>query len=298
MKRENDKYHLMKVFHEVAIKGSFTKAAQSLAMTTSSVSKAVNQLEQSLQTKLLFRTTRSQSLTDSGRLYVSTAKQMLAQLRELEERLHTQRDEPSGLLRITMPTALGQFFIAPKIHEFMQSYPKIGIDMELNEGLVDITKQGFDLAIRSVDVPANSRLYSFSLGHHRQKLVASPVYIAKYGLPQKPQDLLQRPLLAYQGPQITSSWSFECAGQQQSLQPEAIYNSNNYYALLMAAKNGIGVANLYQYMVDDDIKAGNLVHILPQWQQQPRARFALFQQRRDASPKLDVFLRFVAQLFD
>ena len=297
MRRENDKFHLMNVFHQVAIKGSFTKAAQSLGMTTSSVSKAVSQLENTLQTKLLNRTTRNQSLTDSGRIYVATAQQMLGQLKDLEERIQNQQFEPSGLLRVTMPSALGQFFIGPKIHEFMHQYPKIRLDLVLSENIVDITEQGFDLAIRSVGVLATSSLYCVQLGQHSQKLVASPEYLTKCSLPNVPQDLHSLHLLAYQGPQIAKAWSFTHEDEVVEVEPEEIYTSNSYYALLMAAKNGSGVANLYQYMVDDEIKAGNLVQLLPQWQQLSRKRYAVFQQRRDSSPKLDVFIKFVSALF-
>ncbi len=297
MRRENDKFHLMKVFHEVAIKGSFTQAASSLNMTTSSVSKAVHQLEQSLQAKLLNRTTRHQSLTDSGHQYLNSAKLMLAQLQSLEESIKNQTTEPAGLLRVTMPSALGQFFIAPKLHQFQRAYPKVQLDLVLNEQLVDITEQGFDLAIRSVALPATSSLYSVQLGEHRQKLVASPEYLTRRGMPNSPAELNSQDLLVYQGPQITSSWSFNYQQQLISLQPDAAFSSNNYYALLMAAKNGLGIANLYQYMVDDEITAGNLVEILPQWQQDSRSRYAVFQQRRDSSAKLDCFINFVTSLF-
>jgi len=168
----------------------------------------------------------------------------------------------------------------------------------LNENLLDITEQGFDLAIRSVDVPATSSLYSLPLGQHTQKLVASPEYLKKSHLPTTPHELTSLNLLAYQGPQITTVWNFTCDDVKVEIHPEEIYTSNSYYALLMAAKNGLGIANLYQYMVDDEIKAGNLVQILPQWQQASRNRYAVFQQRRDSSPKLDTFIKFVIDLFN
>ena len=142
MKRDSDKFHLMKVFHAVALKGSFTAAAKNLGMTVSSVSKAVKQLENSLQTRLLHRTTRSQSLTDSGRDYLLTAQRILTELKDLEERIQQQGNEPSGLLKITAPTALGQFFIGPRIHEFMRVHPQITIDLTLNNRMIYITEEG------------------------------------------------------------------------------------------------------------------------------------------------------------
>ncbi len=297
MRRENDKFHLMNVFNEVVVKGSFTQAAISLNMTTSSVSKAVYQLENTLQAKLLNRTTRSQSLTDSGRQYFNSAKLMLAQLQSLEESIKSQTTEPSGLLRVTMPSALGQFFIAPKLHNFQIAYPKVKLDLLFSENLIDITEQGFDLAIRSVELPTTSSLYSVLLGQHQQKLVASPDYLKKLESPKTPDDLNLHQLLVYQGPQINAHWSFRNQQQRIIFQPEPWFSSNNYYALLMAARNGQGIANLLQYMVDDEITAGNLIEILPQWQQDSRNRYAVFQQRRDSSAKLDCFIRFVASLF-
>lgn len=298
MRRESDKFHLMKVFHEVAIQGSFTNAAKSLAMTTSSVSKAVTQLEEHLQTKLLNRTTRYQSLTDAGRIYTSTAKQMLSQLTELEERIQYQGNEPAGLLRVTMPSALGQFFVSPKIHEFLTIYPKVCFELVLSENLIDITDQGFDIAIRSVELPATSSLYSTLIGQHTKKLVASPEYVEQHRALSSPKALNDLNLLTYQGPQVTQSWCFENEGNTIEIIPKHTYTSNSYYALLMAAKNNLGVANLYQYMVDDEIRAGNLIHLLPDWQQTPRKRFAVFQQRRESSPKIDAFLLFMNALFD
>lgn len=299
MRRENDKFHLMSVFHEVAVQGSFTKAAEALAMTTSSVSKMVTQLEKSLEVKLLNRTTRHQSLTDSGRIYLHYAQQMLSQFKEMEQRVQNQHVEPAGTLRVAMPSALGQFFLAPKLHKFMQDYPKISIDLVLSEGIVDICAQGFDLAIQSVNLPPTSSLYSLKLGQHRQKLVCTPEYLAGLCSLKTPEDLDSLNLLTYKGPQLLPTWSFVHDDEKPvEITPTATFTSNNYYALLMAAKNGLGVANLYQYMIDDEIKKGHLVELLPEWQQTSRYRYAVFQQRRDASVKLDLFIQFVISLFE
>jgi len=287
----------MKVFHQVVINESFTKAAYELNMTVSSVSKAIQQLENSLKTKLLYRTTRKQSLTDSGRDYLLASQEILTRFKELEEQIQQQGNEPSGLLKISAPTALGQFIIAAKMHEFMLTYPKIHIDLILNENIVDITEQGFDLAIRSLQVPKTSPLYSCVLGSHTRKLVASPAYLAGLIMPTEPEELKTMKLLNYQGTQINSNWSFSHQADKSIIQPQAVYTSNNYFTIYKAAMNGLGVANLYQYLVDEDIKKGNLVELLPHWQQQRRSIYGIFQQRRDASPKLDALLSFLSGLF-
>jgi DNA-binding transcriptional LysR family regulator len=297
MRRETDKFHLMRVFHEVAIKGSFTKAAEALGMKVSSVSKAVQQLETSLKTRLLHRTTRSQSLTDSGREYLLIAHKVLAEIKDLEERLLREGNEPSGRLRIAAPTALGQFLIGPKLHQFSKAYPQIKIDLVLSEKVMDITEQGIDLAIRSLFVPKMSQLYCTKLGSHTRKLVASPEYLAKISVLENPEQLQSLNLLNHPGSRSLSIWSFHHGKSQVDIEPNAFYSSNSYYALYQGALNSMGVANLYQYLVDDDIKRGNLVELLPHWQQKERDLYAVFQQRRDTSPKLDVFLSFMSGLF-
>ena len=297
MRRENDKFHFMYVFHEVVNQGSFTKAAESLNMTTSSVSKAVNQLEKSLNVKLLNRTTRHQNLTDSGLLYMGYARQLLTQFKEMEQQVQQQNAEPTGYLRVAMPAALGQFFLSPKLHEFIKLYPKINIELILSEAIVDVASQGYDLAIQSVEPPSNSSLYFTNIGMHKQKLVATPEFVERHGLITSPKQLNAFNLLSYQGPQISTVWSFNQNGENVEVTPNPIFTSNSYFTLLQCAKNGIGVANLYQYMVDDELERGNLIELLPDWRQSSRDRYAVYQQRRDSSLKLDLFIKFLMSLF-
>ena len=295
MKRDTDKFHLMKVFHMVATKGSFTDGAKELGMTVSSVSKAVQQLESNLRTKLLYRTTRSQSLTDSGKIYLAQARLILADIKALEEQLLQQAQHPSGTLRVTAPIAIGQFFLSPKIHEFMRLYPQIRIELFLSDRVVDVTEEGFDLAIRSRNVPEISPLFCKKLGSHSRKLVAAPDYLAGVELPKTPARLPDLKLLNYSGSQALAAWSFSHAGQEIAFEPEAALSCNNYYALLQAACSGCGVANLYQYLVDEKIEEGTLIHLLPEWKQSGRELYAIYHQRRDISPKLDKFISFLSR---
>ena len=298
MKRGIDKFHLMTVFNKVAMKSSFTLAAKELGMTVSSVSKAVQQLEYSLGTKLLFRTTRNQSLTDSGHAYLKASSNILLECRRLEENIYYQSSEPFGNLKIAAPTALGQFLISPSIHKFMKLYPKIKVELILGDNLIDITEQGVDLAIRSRNASEMSQYYSINLGSRSRRVVSSPEYISEFKTPITPKELGERNLLNYQGRDIDTSWSFKNGAQSYRFQPKSIYTSNNYYSVYKAAINGVGIANLYQYLVDEDIKAGNLVELLPNWQQERSNIYGVFQQRRESSPKLDVFLSFISELLN
>lgn len=297
MKRDIDKFHLMKVLNEVVTHGSFTKAALELKMPVSSVSKAVQQLESSLNTKLLHRTTRSLSLTDSGNTYFAASRNMLNQLQDLEEKLTQQGDAPVGLLKVAAPTALGQCLIVPKIISFMEHYPQVKVELTLTENLIDITEQGFDLVIRSRDIDTLAPLYKIELGTRLRKLVASPKYLDKHSLPNSPDALKNEALLNYKGPQVESHWQLSNDEKTVTVFPQAVYTSNNYDSIHQAALSGLGIANLYQYLIDEDIRTGRLIHVLPQWQQESRSIYGIYQQRRDTSAKLDAFLSFITPLF-
>lgn len=305
MARDVDRFQLMRVFQQVAYQGSFTKAAAVLDMSTSSVSKAVSQLEQLLSAKLLYRTTRQLNLTDNGRLYLDQAGQILAQLRALEERVGGGGDTLSGRLRITAPTALGQFFLAPQLPRFKRDYPGIGIDLILSDRVLDMTGEGIDVAIRSAPPAEDAGYYALTLGRQQRLLVAAPQYLAANGVPAEPADLTavargdvpQYVSLQYTGRPGDRQWALRRDRDCQTISLPSDFRADNYQALLAAALGGLGIANLYDYMVAAELERGGLQRVLPDWQQVPRPRFAVYGQRREESPKLDVFLAFLEGIF-
>ncbi|WP_444931349.1 LysR family transcriptional regulator [Microbulbifer sp. SSSA002] len=297
MEASLDRFHLIQVFNTVARQGSFTRAARELGSTVSAVSKAIQQLEQRLGTRLIHRTTRAQSLTDAGRDYLETTERILTDLREVEERLHSTKGQPSGLLRVTVPTALGQFWLAPRLAQFTSRYPDIRLDLILDDQLRDLTGEGFDLALRSQPAPAHSTLYSQQIGQHQRLLVAAPDYLAALDSLSSPEQLNTFKLLCYKYSHVPVSWAFQKGQEAITIAPNPHFSSNNYYALYQATLSGAGIACLYDYLVERDIAAGNLVQILPDWQQPSRPLFAVYQQRRAASAKLDAFWQFLADSF-
>ncbi|MCO1336165.1 LysR family transcriptional regulator [Microbulbifer sp. OS29] len=292
-----DRFHLITVFNTVAQQGSFTRAARELGSTVSAVSKAIRQLEQQLGTRLIHRTTRSQSLTDAGNDYRVTTERLLSELREVEERLGNTEGQPAGLLRITAPTALGQFWLAPRLPQFTTRFPEIRLELILDDQLRDLTSEGFDLALRSQPTPPHSTLYSDQIGHHKRCLVAAPEYLAKTHSPSSPEQLNGFRLLCYKNSRDPLAWTFHQGQQSVTVVPNAHLSANNYYALYQAALSGVGIACLYNYLVDGEIAAGRLIEVLPDWQQSGRPLFAVYQQRRAASAKLDAFWNFLESAF-
>jgi len=292
-----NKLQLMTVFHTVARHSSFTQAAKELGTTVSAVSKHVHQLEKHLGTRLLNRTTRSQSLTDAGKEYLSTTDRLLTELQEIEERIANRGSQPAGHIRLTAPTALGQFWLSPLLPRFTARYPLIRLELVLDDQLREITKEGFDLALRTKAVSVNSSLYSQQLGEHRRRLVASPEYVQQSGIPQDPEQLPDYALLAYSLGRTSIHWKLSNSYQEVTVNVNPQYTANNYFALYQAALSGTGIASLYDYLVDKDIASGHLVEVLPEWTQPSRPVFGVYQQRRTASPKLNVLWHFLEEIF-
>ncbi|WND02971.1 LysR family transcriptional regulator [Temperatibacter marinus] len=297
MKRDLDKFHLMKVFHAVATQGSFTKGAAKMGMTVSSVSKAVQQLEAVLNVKLMHRTTRTLSLTDSGNEYLNASEVMLNDLSELEARLYQRGTNPSGLLKVTAPISVGQCLLAPRLHVFHSQFPDINLSLNLADNVSNISAEGYDVAIRSIKAAETSPLFSMVVASHGRKLVASPSYMESIDLLNDPLDLSGLNLLSYNDESKNSSWEFQRSNSHRVVYPKPLYSSNNYNLLLQSALDGMGIANLYDYLVDDAIGDGRLCHVLPEWEQSERTLYALYQQKRMTSPKLDKFLEFLENVF-
>ncbi|WP_085908420.1 LysR family transcriptional regulator [Kiloniella majae] len=295
MRRPSDKFHLMSVFHTVVQTGAFNKAAEQMDMKPSSVSKAISQLEQLLDAKLLYRTTRNLSLTDIGNYYYDQCRHILKDVVTLEDTIGALQNEPSGTLRITAPTAFGQYFLGPRLSIFLEKYPNINIDLDLTEKLRDITKEGYDLAIRSSESLPDSSLFAMKLIAQKRVLVASPHYLEQYGQPRTPDDLSKHLTLVYSAMTQSQRWSMSNKTDQHHVSITPRLKTNSYYTLRDAARSGLGIANLNDYMVVDDIKSGRLVPVLPGYAQSQRDRFAVYQQKRDLSPKLDAFLTFLAK---
>ncbi|MCD6061002.1 MAG: Transcriptional regulator, LysR family, partial [Moraxellaceae bacterium] len=176
------------VFEKVVSEGSLTAAASRLNQPKSSVSRALSRLEADLGVRLLQRTTRKLHLTEAGRLFFDRTKRVLGELREAEQAVTQLQEAPRGNLRITMPVELGMKFMGRVVAEFMQRHPEVSIEAELSGRMVDLVQEGFDLALRIGEF-ADSSLVARRLGNLSGRFYASPAYLARHGLPKKPEDL-------------------------------------------------------------------------------------------------------------
>lgn len=295
MRRSFDRHHLMTVFQSVARQGSFSRAARHLGLPVSSVSKSVTSLEESLQAKLIYRTTRHLSLTDEGQRYLGKVDQILSLIDDADDELRGSLGKPAGRLRIVAPTIWGQFRLAPALSRFMALYPDIRPELWLEDRTLDLAEEGIDVAFRPKLTPADQDHFCRPLPPSRQRLVASPGYLARNPMPLgMPEDLLQHRILSYQGHDRIAPWQFwDEEGNSHSIKTDPVFKSNNYGAVLQAALDGAGIARLYDYITEKTLNSGDLVPLLTHYQQPERDRYLVYQQRRAGSAKLAAFLEFV-----
>ncbi|MBT1061986.1 LysR family transcriptional regulator [Bowmanella sp. Y26] len=297
MRATPDKLFLMKVFTVAVRQGSFTKAAFEMASTVSSISKAISKLERAVGHQLIKRTTRTLELTDIGARYFDFAARLLEDVSEFEESMQRVGDEPFGTIKILAPGAIGQLIIAPKLPELMKTYPQLNIQLTLSEQRYDTFDEQFDIQITSVRPPANARAYCRQLAARRRVIVGAPEFFEKYAKPDQPLALETLPLLRYQGQQVSDTWEFQQGEQRTVIHPGRYFVSNSYPVVLQAALSGVGLANLYEYLVREYVKNGDLLTCLDDWTQETRFVYAIYTHKREASHKIRLILDFLDKVF-
>ena len=290
-----DRLDAMRVFCAVVEAGGFSRAAERLGMSTSSVTTHVASLEAHFRVKLLHRTTRSMSLTSEGSRCYQHALQLLADMQELESRLHEAADIPSGILRVDMPGLVSRLYMAPALPRFMAQYPEISLRATISDRLLDMVEEGVDVMIRIGPV-ADSGLVARQLMQTRFICCASPEFLRRHGLPTSPEALGDFPCLGFMLPKARRlrPWVFKGAGD---VLPRARISSDHADTLLELCKAGGGIGQFLSLSVADALSSGELLPLLEPWQADGPVVHALFQQRQQRAAKVRAFVDFVAELF-
>lgn len=258
------------VFAKVVELRSFAAAADELAMSKATVSKAVTRLETRLGSRLFNRTSRRLALTDAGQSLVERATRVLAEAQAAEEEASHQSSAPRGLVRMAVPMSLGITTLGPVLPAFFEAYPEVSIDLHLSDATIDLVGMGFDLALRVAALP-DSSLVARRLRAVKRHLVASPAYWDKHGRPHHPADLAQHRGLTYGHQSAPETWRFQKGGEEASVRPRSVIRANNGDVLLPALLAGSGVAMLPDFIVGPAVADGRLEEVLTEWQGAPIA---------------------------
>lgn len=287
----------MRVFSQVVESGSFVGASKRLDLSPTAVSRHVAELEAHLQTRLLQRTTRRISLTESGRRFHERCVQLLAELDEAEQEAASAAATPRGTIRLTSAINFGVRHVAPAIAAFLALQPKVKFDVSLSDRIVDLVEEGFDLAIR-IGAVGPENLVARKLGETRIVPCASPEYLARHGVPKTPQDLVRHDCFTYEYAMPRDQWSFrDASGHEHRVRISGPIHSNNGDLHAEAAAHGAGIAFEPTFIVGPDVRAGRLVPLLQDYQAPITAIYAVYPSRRHLSAKVRLFVEFLLRRF-
>ena len=284
----------MEVFSAVAQHGSLSAAGRALGLTPSAVSRVLGRIEARLGARLLLRTTRAIALTSEGEAYLRAARRIIADMAEVEKAI-TDQGAPRGRLRISASLGHGRHAIVPLLGEFSARYPGILIDLALSDRLADVLNGQADVAIRFgplVDSPLTAR----RLGDTGRVIVASPDYLARYGTPGVPEDLLAHNCLRLNFRRVEPAWPFRHDKRDYTLNVTGTIEANSGEALTQLARLGVGIARDGVFSVRDDLASGRLVPLLEDYNPQDREIIhALFVGGATMPARVRVFVDFLVE---
>lgn len=279
------------VFTEAAEAKSFVEAGRRLGVSSSAVGKAIAKLEAELGVRLLHRSTRRIGLTEEGAVFHARCRRLLEELSDAHAALSLAAAEPSGRLRISLPTA-GYHFFSPHLPGFVTRYPHIQLDVNYTDHIVDVIAGGFDAVIRSVR-PLDSQLVARRLGAFAYRVCASPSYLRAHGTPRAPADLAQHRCLAlrFEATGKLQPWTFKRSTLDA---PPAALICNNLEALLAAATEGLGLAYVPDFCARKAVASGALQHVLEEQMGPSGAFWLLWPSSAHAPAKLRAFIDYFA----
>jgi DNA-binding transcriptional LysR family regulator len=292
-----DRLRAYEVFVTVVSRGSFTRAADALETSPANVTRYVNELEAHLGTRLINRTSRKLSLTEGGETLYARCKSILDDVTETEGLVSAASVEPRGRLRINAPVSFGILHLAPLWPEFMRRYPRVELDVALIDRVVDIVDEGYDLAIR-ISRTGSTNHAARKLATSRNIVCASPGYLERCGHPAAPADLAGHQCIGYLYASTGDEWQLiDSKGKAHAVKVNYHMRSNNGDTARAAALAGQGVIWQPTFLVGDDLRAGRLVQILPEYRLPDIDVLALYPSRRHLSAKIRAMIDFLAEAF-
>jgi DNA-binding transcriptional LysR family regulator len=292
-----DRLAAMQAFVRVVEAGSFVRAAERLEWSTSSLSRLIAELEEHLGVRLLNRTTRRLSLTESGQGFYERSVQLLNDLEEAEALAGQTVAAPRGTIRLTCSYNVATYRIAPAVASFVARYPEVRFDVTVAERIVDLIDEGFDLAIRIGRV-GSDQLVARKIGETILMACASPAYVERRGAPAKPEDLAEHDTLTYAYAPNARTWQLlDATGAVHEVRAGGSLHANSGDMLVAAAVAGLGIVCEPDFLLGPELQAGRLVPLLPGYFGRRADIWAVYPSRRHLSVKVRLFVDHVAAFF-
>ncbi|MFT4907170.1 MAG: DNA-binding transcriptional LysR family regulator [Oleispira sp.] len=277
-------------FVYVAENESFTLAAKKMDISTAQVSRQISALEKRLNIKLFYRTTRKVSLTEEGRIFYQHCRGVLDGLDAAERAVTNLQSKPQGKIKLTAPVTYGEQQVLPLINDFMKQYGDIEVSVFLSNQQISLVEGGYDLAIR-VGKLSDSSMMAKKLGSRTNFICASPDYLDKQGIPHSLSELSQHSCLLG----TLDYWHFKEAGKEKNIRVKGRIRYNSGYGLVDAALKGLGIVQLPDYYVQEHIASGELMTLLDKYREPEEGVWAVYPQNRHLSPKIRLFVDYLAE---
>lgn len=293
-----DRFAAMTAFVRVVETGSFTRAAEDLALSRAMVSMHVSALEREFGARLLLRTTRNLAMTDEGRVCYERSKVLLQGFDDLQESVAGANAAPKGMLRVNMPSVIGRILLSPAIPSFIRRYPDVSLRISLEERLIDVVEEGADVIVRIGELKDSSMIARHV---HTASLVmcATPEYLARAGVPKHPDDLAKHQCLGLLNANTgrIREWHLRKGNVERLITPsdQVVYSQSTM--VIDAAMLGLGIICLLDVELGPLVRTGKLVQVLPDWHASSRPISILYPRSKMTSTRVRAFVEFMAELF-
>lgn len=291
-----DRFLEMRAFTQVVDAGSFIGAANAMEMSKAAVSRYVGDLEARLGVRLLNRTTRRLSLTEDGEVFYQRSKELLGGVESAEAEITSRTAEAIGQLKVNIPVSFGILHLAQVWPAFKQLHPKVIFDVTLSDRVTDIIEEGFDLAIRISRLP-NSSLITRKLSTTRIVMCASPAYLKRAGTPKHPKEVSGHAVIGYSYWSAKDEWVFNGPEGEVTVKTSPCIRTNNGDTCRTAALLDQGIILQPTFMVGEDLAAGRLVEICPEYRSLEMGIYAVYGSRKHLTPKVRLLIDYLVEHF-
>ena len=276
-----DRLRAIEIFKTVVDRGSFVKAAEALDLSTTAVSRSLSELEAQLGVRLLQRTTRRLALTPEGSEVLEHAGRVLEAYDDLAAVNRLSRSEPVGDIRVNAPVSYGMRRLGPVLASFLRAHPRVRIDLQLTDRVVDLVDENVDVAIR-ISRDLKSTLIARRIAEARLHVVAAPAYLRERGTPRHPDELAGHTVLSYAYLADRHQWQLTHvdSGEQVRVPVAGMLTANNGDVLTAVAAEGVGIVLQPDFIVEEALRSGALVEVLPEWRLPPLGIYAVYSSRR------------------